>query len=100
MARLSDADASEIQAARAAFEEEKSAVSCAAMLLDVLSAARVDDNARAAVFQNASHWQENLKSISGSDAQILAQKKLQVIPPFHFPIAFPEVFLRDRPGST
>jgi hypothetical protein len=98
LARLSDANAAEIQAARAAFEEEKTAVAHAEVLFDILAAARIDDNVRAAVFQNASHWKEDLESIDGSDAHQRADERLKAIPPFHFPVAFPEVFLRERSG--
>ncbi len=98
LARLSDANAAEIDAARAAFEEEKKAVQPARVLFDILAAARIDDTVRAAVFQHASHWKEKLESIAGSDAQKQAKERMKEIPPFHFPIAFPEVFLRERSG--
>ena len=98
LARLSDANAAEILAARAAYEEEKKAVSQAAVLFDILAAARIDEKVRAAIFQNASHWKENLESIVGSNAHQIAQQRLKPIPPFHFPVAFPEVFLRQRSG--
>src|SRR5215469_8865732 len=98
LARLSDANAAEIQAARLAFEEEKLAVNQASVLFDVLSAARIDDDVRSAVFQNASHWKEDLKSIVDSDAHRLAKAKMAAVAPFHFPVAFPEVFLRERAG--
>src|SRR5208282_5812055 len=91
-------NAAEIQAARAAFEEEKRAVNQAAILFDILTAARIDDDVRAAIFQNASHWKDNLNSILGSDAHRGAQERLKAIPAFHFPVAFPEVFLRERSG--
>jgi len=98
LARLSDANGAEIEAARAAFEEEKKAVRPAKALFDVLAAARIEDAVRAAVFQQASHWKEDLAKVLGSDVHKQAQEKLKAIPPFHFPIALPEVFLRERSG--
>jgi hypothetical protein len=98
LARLADANAAEIQAARAALEEERKAIVPAAILFDILTAARIDDEVRAAVFQSASHWKESLESIVGSAAKGLAEARMSVFPPSHFPIAFPEVFLRERPG--
>lgn len=98
LARCSDANAAEIEMARAAFEEAKRAVAPSKALFDVLSAARLDKDVRAEVFQNASHWKEDLSDVVRSTVHARAQKILAAIPPFHFPIAFPEVFLRDRSG--
>jgi hypothetical protein len=98
LARLSDASAAEIQRARESFREARQAVQPAAALFDVLSAARISDEVRASVFQDASHWKDDLTPLLNSDLHGKARKILDVIPPFHFPIAFPEVFLRERPG--
>lgn len=38
------------------------------------------------------------KAVVGSKTRPLAQKSLKAIPTFHFPVAFPEVFLRQRSG--
>ena len=43
-------------------------------------------------------WQFDSDSVVSQSLQKAATDKLKAIPPFHFPIAFPEVFLRDRPG--
>lgn len=98
LARLSDASAAEIQRARAAVREAREAVKAAHALFDILSAARINDSVRQVVFQEASHWQEDLTSLDGSSLHIRSLKTLAAIPSFHFPIAFPEVFLRNRPG--
>ncbi len=98
LARCSDANAAEIEMARAAFEEAKKAVAPSKAFFDVLAAARLDEDVRAEVFQNASHWKEDLSDVVGSTVHERAKKVLAAIPPFHFPIAFPEVFLRDRSG--
>jgi len=98
LARCSDASAAEIEIARAAFQEAKKAVAPSKDLFDVLAAARLDDTVRAQVFQNASHWKEKLRDVAQSAVQARMTAGLTAIPPFHFPIAFPEVFLRERSG--
>lgn len=98
LARLSDANAAEIEQARKSFLEAKEAVAPAAALFDSLAAARIEEDVRVEVFHNASHWMDAPDSVLGSQAHRLAREALKAIPPFHFPIAFPEVFLRERSG--
>jgi hypothetical protein len=98
LARLSDADAAEIEEARKAFLEARQAVAAAAALFDVLAAARISEDVRVEVFHNAMHWMETPAAVIGSQAHKVAREVLSAIGPFHFPIAFPEVFLRDRSG--
>jgi hypothetical protein len=98
LARLSDATAAEIERARQAFREARKATQPAEALFDVLAAARISDDVRAEVFQHASHWMEAPDSVVRSKARTLAAESLKAIPPFHFPVAFPEVFLREESG--
>jgi len=98
LARLSDATGAEIQRARDAFHEAGAAVQPAAALFDILSAARLDDGIRQHVFQDASHWKDDLSPLPGSAVHKAARAVLAAIPPLHFPVAFPEVFLRHNPG--
>lgn len=98
LARLSDANAAEIEHARQAFREARKATEPAEALFDALAAARISDVVRGEVFQHASHWMEDPNSVAGSSAHRTAREELRAIPPFHFPIAFPEVFLRERSG--
>jgi hypothetical protein len=98
LARLSDASAAEIERARQAFREARKATEPAEALFDVLAAARISDDVRAEVFQHASHWMEAPESVVWSKARTSAQEYLKAIPPFHFPVAFPEVFLREQSG--
>jgi hypothetical protein len=95
---ISDANAAEIAAAREAFHEAQEAVAPAAALFDVLAAARIDGEVRKQVWGSASHWKDAPEKVLRSEALKLAGEALKAIPPFHFPIAFPEVFLRERPG--
>jgi hypothetical protein len=98
LGRLSDASAAEIERARQAFWEARKATEPAEALFDVLAAARISDEVRGDVFQHASHWMEAPESVVGSKGHVSARASLKAIPPFHFPVAFPEVFLRGRPG--
>jgi hypothetical protein len=98
LARLSDATGAEIARAREAFREARDAVAPAAALLDVLAAARIDDDVAADVMRHALDWVADPTSVAGSPIHRRAQAALATIPPLHFPIAFPEVFLRERAG--
>ncbi len=95
LAKLSDANAAEIQTAREAWNEARTSLSEEGALLDTLTAARIDDDVRGEI---AKRWIKKPASIVESKEHQFARKALESIPPFHFPIAFPEVFLRERPG--
>ncbi|MFO8012448.1 MAG: hypothetical protein R6X20_03985, partial [Phycisphaerae bacterium] len=92
LARLSDANAAEIERAREAFHEQKEALTGTARRFDILSASRLPDSG---IGLNPEELQNDLfvQGIHRRATEVLAE-----IPPFHFPIAFPEVFLRDRAG--
>jgi hypothetical protein len=90
LARASDADAAEIRAAREAVAEAGEAAQPARQLFDLLVAIRlgkakpieeIDERVVAEAAQSA-------------DAAGLAAELLSL----HFPLVFPEVFLRERPG--
>jgi hypothetical protein len=98
LARVSDANAAEIIAARRAAKEARKAVTPAEALFDILAAARIDDEVRGVVNREASHWRNRLDRLPESDVHNKACEVLKTIPPLHFPIAFPEVFLRERAG--
>lgn len=96
LARTSDADAAEIKIARQAFAEAKKAVAPAEALFDVLTAARIDDAVMKEV--NFDRLHISMASLPSSKIRRLSRAVLEAVPPLHFPIAFPEVFLRDRAG--
>jgi hypothetical protein len=98
LARVSDANAAEIAAARRAAKEAREAVAPAEALFDILAAARIDDEVRGVVNREASHWKNRLDRLPGSTTHKEARAVLEAIPPLHFPVAFPEVFLRERAG--
>lgn len=98
LARLSDANAAEIEAARRAVAEARQAVRPAEALFDVIAAARIDDGLGGTVGASATHWVNAPDRLPGSREHKQAREVLAAMPPLHFPVAFPEVFLRSRAG--
>lgn len=95
LARLADATASDLARARKAQEAALAAVAPAAALCDLVTAARL---AGEPVTVNLQKWDEVREGLPGSKEHRAAAERLERLHAFHFPIAFPEVFLRDRPG--
>ena len=91
LARTSDATKREIDEARAAHQEAQSAVAGATALFDVVAAHRAG-----ACQLPVSHDEDTI--IKESKDQRVADE-IRRLNPIHFPAAFPEVFLRDRPVS-
>lgn len=105
VARLGDATAAEVRKARAEWEKAKQDAEPWRVLMDILAAARVDEDAdpkktlRYNVPIILEGWLEDPKSILTSEHRKRAAKVLGDLPPFHFLVAFPEVFWREgRPG--
>ncbi|MBM3476639.1 MAG: hypothetical protein FJX75_25480 [Armatimonadetes bacterium] len=99
LAHITDATASEVAEARKAEDEAKAAVKPTAALFDVLTAARLDPDLKAGLKTGATtdvvgNWMKQPHLVPTSPEYASAQKTLKPLPPFHFPIAFPEVFLR------
>lgn len=92
LGRLSDATAADIAKARRAFQEHKEAIAGTAQLFDILTASRLPDSG---IGINPEELQNDL-FVQGLHKR--AKEVLAALPPFHFPIAFPEVFLGDRTG--
>ena len=90
LARTSDATKREIDEARAAHQDAQAAVAGARALFDVVAAHRAD-----ACRLPENYDEVTFIRISRSERVVHQIRKLN---PVHFPAAFPEVFLRDRPG--
>ncbi len=90
LARTSDATKREIDQARAAHEEAQQAVAPAKALFDVLTAHRAG-----ALPLPENYDEDTFVELSGLEEVTEAVGTFQ---PVHFPAAFPEVFLRERPG--
>lgn len=91
LAKLSDADASQIEEAREVCAAARESISETEALFDVLTAARLPEM----------NYTPSVTDLSGPELVKLyeqANTHLQETTPFHFPISFPEVFLRERSG--
>jgi len=104
LGRITDADAREIAAARRAVAEAQEAIQPTAALLNILSAARLDQELADKLEMGRGkedllgNWMKDLKKTLRAREHRQAAEIHADLAPFHFPIAFPEVFLRDSPG--
>jgi len=96
---LADADASQIQQARKAYEEARELLAPSAALFDILAASRLNEDLRESIALGITSASEGVrKGLPDSEPHKTAKDTLKATPPFHFPIAFPQVFLRERAG--
>ena len=95
LGRIADATFAEIQQARRAWADADAAIRPAKALCDILTAARIEDTALPFDF---TRWEEEKHRIVGGPDHDHALNFLEGMNAFHFPIAFPEVFLRKRAG--
>lgn len=97
--RLADADASQIEAARDAYEGARELLAPSAALFDILAASRLNDELKESIALGITSASEDVRQgLPGSAPHRLARSTLKATPPFHFPIQFPQVFLRERAG--
>ncbi len=94
LGRLSDANAADINEARRAFQEQKRAVEPTARMFDILSASRLPDCKMNVVPEDF----EAKSDLVLRGLHKRAKELLGTLEPFHFSLAFPEVFLRESPG--
>lgn len=94
LANLADATLTDVTAAREAMEEARLAVADTKALCDIITAQRLDPSI-AYQFEN---WDRERATVQRSEARRQALTALEGIDVTHFPIAFPEVFLRRRSG--
>ncbi|MBE0530093.1 MAG: hypothetical protein IH626_04640 [Rhodospirillales bacterium] len=97
LARLADASLKDIDAGRRAMEEARLAVGPTKALCDLIAAQPISDDPRVVGFQ-FERWEQERDRIQANPALRVAREALAGLHPFHFPIAFPEVFLGHRPG--
>lgn len=101
LGQLADADASEISQAREAYDKARKALAPTAALFDILTGSRINGELKRQIDTGqATHWvkDEILRELPNSGLRKLAIDALEATPPFHFPVAFPQVFLRDKSG--
>lgn len=95
LARLADATLKDVEAAREAMERARLAVGPTKALCDLVVAEKI---APAEVTFQFENWPRERARIQANPVLVRARKALEGLDVFHFPIAFPEVFLRRRPG--
>ena len=95
--RLADTDAAEIARAREALHKAQEEEKALAAMLDILVASRIDAEIKIdpGVLQQ---WRDNPADIPNSELWQRARDAMAEIPPFHFPVQFPDVFQRERSG--
>ena len=97
LANINDATLADIDAARQAAEEIRDAVRDTENLCALIVAQPISGNREVAGFMFAEweHCAQYPETLAAVDA---AKEELAALCPLHFPVAFPEVFLRQRPG--
>ena len=97
LANLNDATLQDVAAAREAMQEAHEAVAQTKALCDLITAAAISEDRRIAGFP-FERWDDLKDGIETHAAVRDARRELAGLVPLHFPVAFPEAFLRERPG--
>lgn len=94
LAKLADASLKDVDAARNAMAEARVAMGPSRALFDIIIAEPLDSEVR----YQPDDWDKEKHQIHKSKAAHQAARALADLHPLHFPVAFPEVFLRQRSG--
>jgi len=97
LANVNDATMDDVKEARKAAQEARCAISTTEALCDLIAAQPVSDDPRVTGF-NFQNWEQRAADPETFAAAEVAKQALKPTHALHFPIAFPEVFLRERPG--
>ncbi len=97
LARINDATLADIAAAREAIREANQAIGRTAMLCDLIAAQPISKDPRVVGFP-FEDWERLSGDLMTVSVHKAAQQDLAGLNVLHFPVAFPEVFLRTRPG--
>ncbi|MFH1219064.1 MAG: hypothetical protein V1694_01245 [Candidatus Eisenbacteria bacterium] len=95
LGRIADANPADLKRARQAWDAALKVIAPTAALCDIVAARRLKSES---LPFDATDWGEVKRDIVNSKHHRQAQKTLEGLAALHFPIAFPEVFLRARPG--
>ena len=98
LGRLADRTPADLAEARRAYAELLQASRPAQALCDLVAAARIEPQLRDKAQEYLYHWASEKNQLFDSPVHRQARKVLEPLQPLHFPVAFPEVFLRSRPG--
>ncbi len=95
LGEFADASAEEVAEARALRSEIESELASIDARFDVLAAARIDDDDRV---DTAVASDRNVDDVTVTSSYDAATELLASVDAFHFPTAFPEVFVGENPG--
>jgi hypothetical protein len=98
LAKLAEATAAEVRDARKLYRKMREEVRSTEDLFTVLAASRVDDEIEQALDQGQVTTRLTRGDLFSDRMLRRADKALEGLKPLHFPTAFPQVFLRERPG--
>ncbi len=98
LANLNDATLGDISKARIARRDASLAICSTATLCDLIAAQPIADNASPITREDLGNWDPGREDGGFSAIVDRAKRVLDGLHALHFPIAFPEVFLSDRPG--
>ena len=97
LANINDASLQDIAAAREALQEAREAIRSTEALCDLIAAQPISEDLKVTLFP-FEKWVELADSADELEAVQIARRDLGSLHVLHFPVAFPEVFLRKRPG--
>ena len=97
LANINDASLQDIAAAREAAREAREAIRSTKALCDLIAAQPISENLKVTQFR-FERWEQLAAKAYKSEAARIAREDLSSLQALHFPVAFPEVFLRVRPG--
>jgi len=97
LANINDATLQDIAAARAAMREAREATGNTEALCDLIAAGPISTDEKVVGFP-FEDWERCKDDLETHGAVRAARRDLAGLNALHFPIAFPEVFLRQRPG--
>ena len=97
LANINDASLQDIAAAREAAREAREAIRSTKALCDLIAAQPISRDPRVTQFR-FEDWGRLAAKVDGSRPVRIARQALGSLQALHFPVAFPEVFLRERPG--
>ena len=96
LANLNDATVAEVRQARQAQQEAEEAVAATKALCDLITARPISDRTLIKDFQ-FQDWESRGEDVDEMP-EAVAARELSGLAVLHFPVAFPEVFLRERSG--
>lgn len=97
--RISDASTKEIEEAKRVHNEAMEALAPTGALFDILAASRLTEDVQKDIKSGAvMQWISKMPELSTFEVYKAAQAVFKNIRPFHFPLIFPQVFLRPRQG--